>query len=424
MKQVMFVMLMLSAFSILCAQDNSFEIPTEEKEQRLEWSGNLDGKYTASRMRTYSPLYQLQFGGQDTLPEWLSQYRLDLYLNADYQTKDIGFHLKTHGTYYGDSLADFNLFEAYGNWNLSVNTFIQAGKKTYNWGKGYAFNPVGYVNPFKNPENPELAQTGLLSLNFETVKSFQSDILKIFALTGVVIPPADLINNRYAEIENTDIALKGYFLLWDTDVDLLGYYSRVNPIRIGADFSTNVMENMEVHGEASYFDDAPRYIIANNTLLQTRINGYAYLVGLRYLNKWNTTIIAEYYHNDAALTQPEYDDYFDFTQNSASNVNGELRKRALSYSKAYFSGSTSMQDYVYLKISQPEPFNLLYFTPSLFTIFNIQDRSFQLAAPLSYKPVTNFEFLFWPTLLIGVDGTEFGARQAHQLLDVWMRVYF
>ena len=24
----------------------------------------------------------------------------------------------------------------------------------YNWGKGYAFNPVGYVNPFKDPENP------------------------------------------------------------------------------------------------------------------------------------------------------------------------------------------------------------------------------------------------------------------------------
>ena len=211
MKFLFLIALILGSASFLSAQDYSFEIPVGEEDNKLEWSGNFDGKYSVFHTRDTSPLYRLQFFGQDDLSNYLSQYRLELYLNSDCQTKNVGFHLKTHATYYNDSPADFNLFEAYGNLNLSFNTFIQAGKKMYSWGKGYAFNPVGYVNPFKDPENPELAQAGLLSLNFETIKSFQSDILKTAAFTVVAIPPVEQINNRYAEIENTGISAKSYF---------------------------------------------------------------------------------------------------------------------------------------------------------------------------------------------------------------------
>ncbi|MBN1130020.1 MAG: hypothetical protein JXA71_13600 [Chitinispirillaceae bacterium] len=417
-------MLALCSASLPGAEEYSFEIPEDKDDGKLEWSGNLDGKYSVLRMQTSSPLYRLQFMGQDLVSEWLSQYRLDLYMNADYQTKDMGFHVKTHGTHYNDAGTVFELFEAYGNWNLSINSFVQAGKKRYNWGKGYAFNPVGYVNPRKEPENPELAQAGILSFNFETVKSFQFNGLKTFALTGVVIPPRDLINNRYGQIKNTDIAVKSYLLMWNIDIDVMGYYSRINPMRIGADFSTNVKENIEIHGEASYFNDASKHAIDNNALLRTAMNGCSYLMGFRYLNKWNTTIIAEYYHNDAGLTQTEYESYVAFIQNSVNSPNEDLQKKALSYSKMYFNGSTKLQDYAYLKISQPEPFNLLYFTPSVFTIVNINDHSLQMALSLSYKPVADFELLIWPTLLLGDDGTEFGSKQVQQLLDVWMRVYF
>lgn len=117
---------------------------------------------------------------------------MELYLDADYQTKDIGFHLKTHSTYYNDSDASFDLLESYGNVNLSLSSFIQAGKRMYSWGNGYAFNPVGYVNPFKDPENPELAQAGLLSVGFEKIKSLNSDSLKTIALTAIVIPPEEI----------------------------------------------------------------------------------------------------------------------------------------------------------------------------------------------------------------------------------------
>jgi hypothetical protein len=424
MKLFLIIILTLCSVSQPRAEDYSFEIPDEKDDRNLEWSGNFDGKYSVLRMQTAAPMYQLQFYGQDDLSKNLSLYRLDLYLNADYQTRDVGFHLKTHGIYYNDSQTEFNLFEAYGNWNRSINSSIKAGKIMYNWGKGYAFNPVGYVNPVKNPENPELAQAGLLSLTHEIVKSFRFNSLKTFALTGVMIPPSDLINNRYGEISNTDIAIKSYFLLWNIDIDLMGYYSRINPMRAGADFSANVRENMEIHGEVSYVNDASKHTINDNVILQTRMNGYSYLFGLRYLNKWNTTLIAEYYHNDAGLTETEYESYIDFIRNSVTGGNPALRQTAMNYSKSYFTGGSLMQNYGYIKISQPEPFNLLYFTPSVFTIVNINDHSFQLALSLSYKPVTNFELILWPTFMFGGDNTEFGSRQAQQLLDVWMRFYF
>jgi len=410
---------------ILFAQDYSFEIPQKEaKEERLELGGYLDGKYSVFHSRQSSPFYQLQFFDQGNLSQYLTQYMLELYLNGDYQTKDIGFHLKTYSTYDNDSAADFHLLEGYGNFNLSLSSFVQAGKRMYNWGKGYAFNPVGYVNPFKDPENPELEQAGIMSLSFEAIKNFNSNALKTTALTVIVVPPAEKINNRYAEIKNTDIAGKIYSLLWNIDVDVMGYYSKVNPIRFGADFSTNIRENIEAHGEMSYSKDATKNIIINKKPATMVQDAYSYLLGFRYLNRWNTTIIAEYYHNGIGLDKAEYTEYIDFLQHSIDSANQSAIKQALGYSQGYFKGVTLMQDYLYLKINQPEPFNWLYFTPSVFVIYNLKDRSLLLATPLSYKPFTNSEFIFWPTFLIGSDGTEFGNKQFQQRLELRMQTYF
>jgi hypothetical protein len=423
MRLLLIIAVALVPYGLLFADDYSFEIPEdeEEEESKLEWSGNLDERYFIFHADQSSPFYQLQFSGKEDLPEYFSQYRLELYLDADYQTKDIGFYLKTHSTYYNDSERSFDLLAAYGNVNLSLTSFIQAGKRMYSWGKGYAFNPVGYVNPFKDPENPELAQAGLLSVNFEKIKSFNSDLLKTIALTAIVIPPEEILNNRYGEVENTDFAAKAYFLLWDIDIDVMGRYSKVNTSSIGADFAANIKENIEVHGELSYFKDTPKNTTAENALLTTMEDGCSYLLGLRYLNQWQTTVIAEYYHNDAGLTADEYKSYVDFLQNS---INAHETAQALKYSRTYFKESNLMQNYLYLKVIQPEPLGLLYFTPSLFTIYNLSDNSFLLAVPIIYKPFTNFEFTFWPTFLVGDEHTEFGGRQFQQKYELRMKVHF
>ncbi|MEX2089839.1 MAG: hypothetical protein WEB62_08695, partial [Bacteroidota bacterium] len=152
---------------------------------RLEWNGNFDVKYSLFHMSQSSPFYRLQFPNKD-ISSYLSQYRLEPYLNAEYRTENLGFQLRTHATYYSEEESSFDLFEAYGDYHPSLNLSIQAGKRVYSWGKGYAFNPAGFVNPAKDPENPELAQAGLLSANAEYIKSFSSEALQTFSALLVV----------------------------------------------------------------------------------------------------------------------------------------------------------------------------------------------------------------------------------------------
>lgn len=83
-----------------------------------------------------------------------------------------------------------------------------------------------------------------------------------------------------------------------------------------------------------------------------------------------------------------------------------------------------MRDYAYIKLSQPEPFGWLYSSISAFTIYNLNDNSFTLSAQLGYKPFTNFEFLFWPTLFFGNDISEYGSKQFERRAEIWLRFFF
>ncbi|TSA45196.1 hypothetical protein D4R52_02955, partial [bacterium] len=364
------IIIIISSAAAYAEEDYSFALPSSEaKKETLELSGNLDVKYSIFKSRLDSPMYDLQYYNQQ-LSDILSSYKMDFYLNGDYQTKDLGVHLKTHSEYYNDAQNAFNLFELYGDLNVSDNAFLLLGKKMYNWGKGYAFNPVGYVNPVKDPENPELAQAGILSVNYEYSRSLQSGPIKNYSFDLIGIPSAKTINNKMSEMENTDIAGKLYFLLLDTDLDLMWYASKTNPAKIGLDFSRNILPSIEMHGEFSRFSNQPRYTISNSTFETESVGGASYLIGLRWLNDFNLTTIFEYYHNDAGLNNNEFASYNTFLLNaSASGDTGSIAN-AINVSKNYFSSVNLMRDYLYLKVSWPEPFNWVYFTPSIYTIYN------------------------------------------------------
>lgn len=406
--------------AILMAQEEDIE---SGRNNRLEWNGNFDVKYSLFHMSQSSPYYRLQFPNKD-ISSYLSQYRLEPYLNAEYRTENLGFQLRTHATYYSEEESSLDLLEAYGDYHPSLNLSIQAGKRVYSWGKGYAFNPAGFVNPVKDPENPELAQAGLLSVNAEYIKSFSSEALQTISALLVVIPRNPGINNRFGEIKYTDVSVKLSFLLWDTDIDFLTYQSSATPRKYGLDLSGNLLENVELHAELSVARKAPRPVIANGAVQVDESDIVSYLMGIRYLNAWNTTVIAEYYHNGFGLSKSEYESYGDFLVAGSDAGTPDALRQTLATNQAYFKSNTLMREYLYLKVSQPEPFDWLYFTPSLFSIYNLSDGSFLLSASLNYKPVTNVEFILWPSLLVGGESSEFGSRQARQKLEMWMRVFF
>jgi hypothetical protein len=406
------------------AQDYDFEIPEEEETAKLEFNGNLDAKWGILRTNTASPIYGLQFFGQNKPDEYLSQYRLDFYLNGDYRYKQVGFTIRTFSQYTKEEPIDLSFFELYGSLNLSPRFTLGVGKRRYNWGKGYAFNPVGYVNAEKDPENPDLALAGKSSLSLNYNRSFSSGLIQNLSLAAIVLPQEAAILDKYSEFDDLSGALKLYLLMNNIDLDFLLYSGQNKTRRYGMDFSTNLRENIELHGEISYSKNEEMSVIQNNAVQINEADGFSYLMGLRYLNTWNMTVIGEYFHNNRGLSKPEYQDYQAYLLDNLNTGDPDLINAARSLMTGSFRSKNLMQDYLYFKASLPEPFELLYSSISVFTIYNVNDNSFLLSPQIGYKPFTNSEILLWPSFFFGDSDSEYGSKQIQNKVEMWLRFYF
>ena len=89
-----------------------------------------------------------------------------------------------------------------------------------------------------------------------------------------------------------------------------------------------------------------------------------------------------------------------------------------------YGGMNPGKDYLYLRISQKEPFNILYFTPAITTIMNLDDRSFSISPELLYEGIKNWEFRLKGMALVGHKGTDFGEKQNDYRIEFRVRYYF
>ena len=85
---------------------------------------------------------------------------------------------------------------------------------------------------------------------------------------------------------------------------------------------------------------------------------------------------------------------------------------------------TPEQHYLYLRVSQPEPFDILYFTPALTWIYNVEDQSFSISPELLYTGIKNLELRLKGTALSGDDRTEFGEKQNDYRIELRARYFF
>lgn len=421
--KILFVVLFTNAFTSGFSQEYDFDIP-EEEEAKIEFNGNLDAKLGILQTRKSSPFFGLQFYDVPEKSDYLSQNRLDFYLNGEYRHKKVGFFMKTFTQYAKEEPLSPSFFELYGSLNLSPRLSMSIGKRRFNWGKGYAFNPVGYVNAEKDPENPDLALAGKTSVYINYNKSLASGSLQNFSVAAILLPPEAEINQKFASADEIGAAFKLYFLLKNIDIDFMAAFRKNEPQQFGVDFSANLRENVEIHSEISYAHGENKYLIVDDLVSQQKINGVSFLLGLRYLNRFNTTLILEYYHNNSGLSKNEFTSYVDYLQSSLDSNIPEIITPALFNMSTTFRSKTLMQDYLYVKIIQPEPFSWLYSSISMFTIFNLADKSFLFSPQLSYKPLTNFEVLLWPVFFFGNDHAEYGSKQFKRKVEIWMRFYF
>jgi len=83
-----------------------------------------------------------------------------------------------------------------------------------------------------------------------------------------------------------------------------------------------------------------------------------------------------------------------------------------------------MRHYLYLRASQKEPFDILYFTPALTSMVNVTDGSFNVIPELVYSPRTSLELCFRAVGLFGGKATEYGEKRNDYRLELRVRYFF
>ena len=423
------VLLAISYGMALGEEEYSFDLSEIEKKP---WhiGGYFEFRPVLFGLDTDSALHKLRLYDHDK-ENVREEYNLRALLDGSYKkgTTELRAIVNTdlRKSYLGWS-EETTLYEGYMSSRPSSTFDFSIGKRTLKWGKGYAWNPVAFLDRPKDPDDPELAREGYVVVSADYIKSFDGP-LKTFSFTPVLMPVYEHINDDFGINNRLNFAGKMYFLLYDTDIDLIFLASGSKTSRCGMDFSRNITSNFEVHGEFAFVNDhQKRFINSDGALFGSEYDATSYLLGLRYLTKSDTTYIFEYFHDATGFAESEMTDYFSFIDRGydtylASGDDSTLR-RASNAAGGSYNRRNPMRDYLYLRASQKNPFDILYFTPSLTGIFNTADRSFSIGPEFLYTGVKNLELRLKTIFLVGNSDTEFGEKQNNCRAELRVRYYF
>jgi hypothetical protein len=405
--------------------------PAEVEKKSYFLGGYVEFRPTLFGLDNNAALNKVRFYDR-SLGDTLMEYNGKLFLDAGLRKDPFSVFLQT-STDYKDSQVtsqlSTTLYQGYVSFKPSDSFTADGGKRTLKWGKGYAWNPAAFFDRPKDPDDPELALEGFWVGSADYIRSFTGN-LKTFSLTPVVLPAYQDVNDDFGETGHVNIGGKAYFLFLDTDIDVMALAGGSRTVRYGFDFSRNVLTNLEVHGEFAWIPHFTKPLLTTSgTVAQRTYSAVNYLLGLRYLTAQDTTYILEYYFQGVGYAPGEIRDYFRYV-NSAYDalVSGrDVRpwtKVQNVLAKSPYNVSTPMRHYLYLRVSQKEPFDILYFTPALTCIYNLQDSSIQVTPELLYAPITNLELRFRAGLLAGGTNTEFGEKPFGYKLELRARYYF
>jgi len=409
---------------------NLSEIEKEVQKKPYWFGGFLQVQPTLSGLDSDSPLYRLKY--YDNEPGGtLEQSNLGARLEGALEYGDLrafarldSFLTHDHDGWHGE----MTLMEGYITYKPGPHMAVDAGKRVTKWGKGYAWNPVAFVDRPKDPEDPEEALQGYYLLGGDFIRSFDGP-LQTLAFTPVILPVYEDINDEFGQTGYVNVAAKLYALLWDTDLDLLFFSGHSRTTRLGGDFSKNLLTNLEIHGEVAWIQDFQEIDFLENGQVATReSNVWSYLLGLRYLTETDLTAILEYYHNGEGVDPNDLKNMYAYI-NRAYDTNKQTGNRSLfgpinRLTKEGFSWRNPLRDYLYLRLSQKEPFDILYFTPAFTTIVTMNDWSFNLMPELNYSPITNLDLRLRGIIPVGGDQTEYGEKQSDWRVEFRLRYFF
>ncbi len=409
------------------AQEFSFDASEFEKKP-FEFGGYIEAKQEMLRTRPDSVGYRLAYpdeAARDSLNRSTATLELNGKWNAGSLTADFRSRSSLSGDEFERSQEPGTLLDGGLRWSLGESLLLDAGKRAVRWGKGYAWNPVGFIERAKDPNDTQLSREGYYMSSAEWVKSFDAP-LKTLSLTAYYLPQKGDLNQDFGLQEQHNAALKSYALLYDTDIDAYWLSDGSRPARFGFDFSRNLGASIEIHGEWARSLNTPSNLLnADGSVSRSQGHVDSYLIGTRYISESLVTWVAEYYHNGAGYSEDELETFYRFADTAlAPGASAQQAQKARSLAQSGYARSNPGQDYLYLRASKPEPFGWLYTSVALTSIMNLQDHSLQITPEFSYTGIQDLELRTRAVFLHGDRSQEFGQKTAGRRFEVYARYSF
>jgi len=417
-KVVSFIILIF-ATNLLIGQDYSFDFEEFEKKP-YDYVGIFQLQAELSELNNSSGLYQLSFLNKKE-NEFLDSYFASLQLRGNYEISNFRFSLdlkdKLSYTTNNEFENNISIYEAFLNANLSTYFDFQVGKKSVKWGKGYIWNPVSFVGRQKDINDIDAGLEGFWMFKMSYVKSL-SGILQNFSISPVIIPVSKELNKDFSDNENISFILNNYYLIADTDLDTYLLFEDTKFKKLGFDFSRNILANWEIHAEYVFEKEVIKNSLNTNFIVETKTaESQDYLLGTRILFETNTTLILEYFHNDSGLNKAQMNLFFEAID-SALSENLELLPIIKNNQTENFNSQYLMRNYIYTKLSHPELFDILYFTPSIFVLYNLNDESRMIGGEFGYSRFDNLNLKLKYNFLSGNLNSEFGGKLSSKKLSL------
>lgn len=424
MKCLLRLALLVPCAWLVQAEEFDFDIAEYEK-TAFELGGYVELKSEYLRFDTDSAPYTVKFPAGGEQPDSDVRYRAALELEGMYRFGKSSLSALAHADARDDvfgSESEARFYELYYRYARDTLT-LDLGKQALHWGKGYAWSPVGFIERRKDPTDPELSREGFVVAAIDGVRSY-SGPLSTLAVTAVVLPVTQDINRDFSPEEDVNLAGKLYALCFNTDIDVLVLAEGSRPGRIGLDFSRNLAPNFELHGEVAWVHDQPRRVLMpDRQLIAETTDTTSYLVGLRFLTDQETTYILEYYRNGVGFTEAEAKRFYSLVDDAVAECDPALLNLASSARDAGYASLNPQRNYLYLRATQKEPFDVLYLALSITSILNLDDQSYALIPELSYTGFKNVELRFRLAYAEGSAHTEFGEKQSDRV-EMRLRYFF
>ncbi|MEK7439047.1 MAG: hypothetical protein AAB150_19420 [Pseudomonadota bacterium] len=427
--QWLLLLLLLAAAHAAAAEVDSFDASAFEKKP-FEIGGYLQLKqedFALNRSGAFYKLGNVNRPQRDTLDRSTGTLELTGKLRQGIGT----FDFRTHSDLQRDQLVHDHsnvLYEGVYSIRPKPGLTMEAGKKSLRWGKGYAWNPIGFVERSKDPNDPELSREGLVMANSDLIFN-REGWLQTIAFTPVLLPVQKDVNSDFGATGHLNPAAKLYLLYRDTDIDFAWQGKGSRPGRFGLDFSRNLTSNFEIHGEWARIQQFARPVTDSTGRVTSEFgNATSYLLGLRYLTEKDTTYIAEYYRNGTGYSDQEAQQFYQLVDTAFAQLertgSSVLLPKALALSQGGYGRPNAGKDYLYFRAQQKDALGIVYFQAAVTAMMNLQDRSYQLTPELQYSGVKNLDLRLRLLLLQGANMTDFGEKQNSGKLEFYARYYF